>query len=309
MVGRRNAPRTVRDRRYWLRLLTLFGVSLSVALISLPALMGVLFTIGLLYVPCGASSATPDDYGYNFEDVTIQARAGGSFHGYFIPGSDGAAVIIPPALASGRGSRLDEAVVLAKHGYSVFIFESRRCAGMGPLSLGYKEVDEVADALAYVQARPEVDPDRIGILGFSSAGATAVMAAARLPALQAVVAEGGYGDFAGETLTPGRQNKRWATYFEIVYYWAVRVTYRIITGLNIDKLSPRDVIADISPRPVLLIYGSREVSLVGGRAQKAAGGNNATLWIVEGAGHGNYLQVAPEAYKARVVSFFDQALR
>lgn len=295
------------DRRYWLRLLRFFVFSLAVALLSLPLLLGVVVMLGLLYVPCSGGNSTPADYGYNWEDVTVQARAGGSFRGYFIPGTNGATIIIPPPLAGGRDSRLHEAAVLLRHGYAVLTFESRRCAGMGPLSLGYQEVDEVAGALDYLLGRQDVDPTRIGIYGFSSAGATAIMAAARLPALRAVVAEGGYGNFVENALGSG-SGRGAIAYFEAVFRWSTRLTYRLVTGIDIRKLSPVDVIGDIAPRPVLLIYGSREVSLAGGRRQKEAAGNNADLWIVEGAGHGNYLDVAPAEYERRVVTFFDDAL-
>ena len=70
-----------RDCRYWLRLTTFFIVSLTIAILSLPALLGVLFMLGLLYAPCSASSLTPADYGYSWEDVTIKARSGGDFRG------------------------------------------------------------------------------------------------------------------------------------------------------------------------------------------------------------------------------------
>jgi pimeloyl-ACP methyl ester carboxylesterase len=78
--------------------------------------------------------------------------------------------------------------------------------------------------------------------------------------------------------------------------------------MDINQLSPVDVIGDIAPRPILLIYGSQEISLPGGRRQKAAAGDNAKLWIVEGAGHGNYVDVASAEYERRVVTFFDEAL-
>lgn len=295
------------DRAYFFRLIGFFVVTLTVALLSLPALLGFLFTLGLLYAPCGSTALTPGDYGHSWENITIEATAGGSFRGYFVPGTNGATVIMPPPFAGGRGSRLQEVDLLVEHGYNVFTYESRRCAGMGPLSLGYNEVDEVADALAYLLTRPDVNPDRIGIHGFSSAGATAVMAAARLPALRAVVAEGGYGDFAEETL-PGRNGWGALAYFETVHSSSIKLAYRLITGLDINHLSPRDVIDQIAPRPILLIYGSREVSLVGGRNQLAAAGDNVSLWIVEGASHGNYLDIAPEEYETQLVGFFNTTL-
>jgi pimeloyl-ACP methyl ester carboxylesterase len=294
-------------RSYWLRLSLFFLFSVILALISLPILLGILFSLGLLYAPCTDSGATPADYGYAGEAVTLQAQAGGSFRGYFIPGANGATIIIPPSFASGRSGRLPEAALLARHGYAVFLFESRRCAGMGPVSLGYLEVGEVADALDYLAARPDVDLDRIGIYGFSSAGATAIMAAARFPQLRAVIAEGGYGDFARDTLSHSGDGL--VAYFLTLYYETIRVMYRLVIGVDITQLSPVTVIDQIAPRPILLIYGSREISLAGGRAQQSAAGDNAHLWVVEGAGHGDYLTVAPEAYEAQVVTFFDKALR
>jgi dipeptidyl aminopeptidase/acylaminoacyl peptidase len=292
---------------YWLRLFAFFLFTLIAALISLPVLLGILFTWGLLYAPCGDSSATPQDYGYEGEPVTLPARAGGSFKGYYIPGRNGATIIIPPPFASGRGGRLPEAAMLARHGYAVFLYESRRCAGMGPSSLGYLEVEEVADVLTYLNSRPEVDPGRIGIYGFSSAGATSIMAAARFPQIQAVVAEGGYGDFAGETLN-NTTEAGWRGYFLTLYYGTIRLTYRFLIDLDINRLSPVKVIHQIAPRSILLVYGSREISLPGARRQQQAAGDNAQLWVVDGAGHGNYFVVAPQAYEARIVSFFDKAL-
>lgn len=197
--------------------------------------------------------------------------------------------------------------MLARHGYAIFLFESRRCAGMGPLSLGYAEVSEVADAIDYLATRPDVDPDRLGVYGFSTAGATAIMAAAQLPQLQAVIAEGGYGDFL-ENALPLEDGHSLAAYFLRLYRWGSHWAYAWGTDLQFEQLSPITVIDQISPRPILLIYGSREVSLPGGVKQQAIAGDNATLWVVEGAGHGNYMAVASEAYETRVVGFFDQVL-
>ena len=295
------------NKRYWLRLGGFFGVTLTVAVVSLPFALGVLSTLGLLYAPCVGDDPHSQEYGYTWEDVTLEAQAGGTFRGYFIHGHNGATIIMPPTGSSGRAGRWPQTQLLVEHGYAVFTFESRRCAGMGPLSLGYDEVDEVADALDYLLTRPDVDPERIGIYGFSSAGATALMAAARLSEIDAVIAEGGYGDFFKNAL--GQTTRRdFVGLVERAYRRPFRPTYRWVIGHDLERLSPVSVIDQIAPRPILLIYGSREVSLAGGREQLAAAGDNAELWVVEGAGHGDYLAVAPAEYKARLVGFFDEAL-
>jgi pimeloyl-ACP methyl ester carboxylesterase len=289
-------------------LTAIFLAALTLALLIIPTFLGFIFMSGLLYAPCHATNLTPAAFDYAWEDVTIQTGTGGEFQGYFIPGPGGATILIPPSYTMGRDGRLRQADMLRRHGYSVFTFESRPCAGLGPHSLGQAEVAEVADALDYLLGRQDVDPDRVGIYGFSSAGATAVMAAARLPALRAVVAEGGYGDFPEETLGPGPERGLTAL-FRRLFNGSARLAYRLLTGLDIDNLSPKDVIDQIEPRPILLIYGSREVSLIGARSQLAAAGEHTILWVVEGAGHGNYLDIAPAAYEARIVEFFDKALQ
>lgn len=297
-----------RPRAYWLRLAGFFMAVLVLALLGVPVLSGFLLAAGLVYSPCGDRGITPAEYGFAYEEITLPARVGGNFRGYFVPGTNGAAVIIIPALNAGRDCRLREAMLLAQHGYSILAFESRRCAGMGGVSLGYKEVDEVADGLDYLLTRPEIDPQRIGVYGFSAAGATAIMAAARLPQLRAVVAEGGYGDFSEGVLGAGTGSSGAVRFFERLLVWSFRQSYRLLTGVDIRQLSPLNVIGRIAPRPILLIYGGREVSLAGAYQQQAAAGANAELWIVAGAGHGTYFDVAPQAYKVKLVTFFDNSL-
>jgi uncharacterized protein len=73
-------------------------------------------------------------------------------------------------------------------------------------------------------------------------------------------------------------------------------------------LSPIRAIGQIAPRPILLIYGTDEPGLAGGRLQQAAAGSNAELWEVPGAGHGDYLAVAPGEYTQRVIAFMTNAM-
>ncbi len=296
------ARATKRNPAYWPRLLCFGAVSLGIMLLMALLLFGFLNMWQLTHAPCTAGGGSPADYGYDYEDISIQAREGdGTHRGYYIPSQNGANIIFPPAFSNGRDGALHEADVLARHGYGVLTYESRSCIGQIN-TLGYREVDDLAAALDWLLARPDVDPERIGVQGFSSAGASATLGAARLPALRAVVAEGGYHDL--RAIAVGSHNNR----VEILVHLGAQLGYRLTTGVNIGNVSPVSVIHQIAPRPILLIYGSEEVSLPGARQQLAAAGEGAQLWVVEGAGHGGYLYTAPEEYERRVVDFFDAAL-
>ncbi|MBN1286822.1 MAG: prolyl oligopeptidase family serine peptidase [Anaerolineae bacterium] len=290
-----------RDRKYWVRLARFAAVAFVAALTLTPFFFGFLGMWFLTHGPCTDTGLTPAAYGYEYEDITIDSReAGGVHRGFYIPSQNGANIIFPPAFQGGRDGRLPEADILARHGYGVLTFESRSCMGRVN-TLGYREVDDLAGALDWLLARSDVDPARIGVHGFSSAGATAIMAAAQLPELRAVLAEGGYHDLGPGTLGEG------GSFVETLIRAGAELGYRLSTGVSIRDVSPVTVIDRIAPRPILLIYGSREVSLPGARAQLAAAGGSAALWVVEGAGHGAYLLVAPEEYERRVVEFFDEA--
>lgn len=291
-----------RDREYWLRLIRFAVIAFIATLLLTPFLFGAFGMWALTYGPCAEVGYTPAELGYDYEDIIIESREVGGMHrGFYIPSKNGAHIIFPPALHGGRDGRLPEAHILAQHGYGIVTFESRSCMGRVN-TLGYREVEDLAGALDWLLSREGVDSARIGVHGFSSAGATAVMGAAQLPALRAVLAEGGYHDLGPGTLGVG------GSFPEALARMGAELAYRLSTGISIREVSPVSVIDQIAPRPILLIYGSDEPSVYGAYEQLETAGDNAELWVVEGARHGGYLALAPEEYEQRVVEFFDAAL-
>jgi uncharacterized protein len=275
-----------------------------ILLAILPVLFGCAVIWGVTHMPCGAEQS-PSLVGMTrYEAVTFPAsELGQPVKGFFVQGTNGATIILPPTGGSGAGYWRPEYTLLNEHGYNLLNYESRRCLGQ-PISLGYSAVSEVGDALTYLETRADVDMTRVGIHGFSTAGATSIMAGARYPQLKAVIAEGGYYDFARYTEDQVR-----GEWFAPLYRLGAHVSYRGITGLDIHVLSPVSVIDQIAPRPVLLVYGTREPSLAGARLQLAAAGENAALWEVPNATHGHYYTHAPEEYTERITAFFDAALQ
>ena len=82
--------------------------------------------------------------------------------------------------------------MLARHGYGVLLFDRR---GEGdsdgePNGWGWGGEADVKAAIAYLQRRPDVDPERIGGIGLSVGGEMMIEAAAETDELAAVVSEG-----------------------------------------------------------------------------------------------------------------------
>ncbi len=287
-------------------------VAIPVVTISIFLVVGIPFAVGALFIRtvtmgitgagCGPDTP-PGTYDLPYEDVAFRSsELNRDIRGYFIPGTNGVTLIDPPTGNNGNGNIMQEVAVLNRHGYGVLTYVSRGCLGFPYHTLGYAEVAEVKDAMDYLATRDDVDMTRLGIHGFSTAGATAIFAAARYPELRAVVAEGNYHDFDGHTA-----NQISGAWYSGLYLLGVRLGYRAVTGLDIAVLSPVSVIHEIAPRPILLIYGSIEPALYGGRLEQAAAGDNAELWEVPGSWHGGYVYAAPEAFERRVIGFYDRA--
>ena len=297
------AKRTLRQRITFVVVGALLPLILLGTLI--PLALGAQFIGSLLTAGCGAETTPPMPY----EAVAFPSTefSGRNTPAYFIPADTptGTTVIVLPTGSAGRGDRMAEIGVYHDAGINVLSYSSRACVGGVGSTLGYKEAQQVGDALATLATRLDVDQQRIAIHGFSAGGAAAIMAAAQFPTIRAVVAEGGYHDFASEV----DQNASNILWFAPLFRLGGRLSYRLTTGDDLSVLSPVSVIGQIAPRPILLIYGTNEPSLPGARLEFAAAGSNATLWEVPGATHGSYIITAPDEYKQRVTAFIQAALQ
>ncbi len=308
------SSKTTRKRR--IRLRVVLAVLVSATLIF-PALT--LFGIGFVvtWATTRAScvgSEIPEIPGLaapHYTSISVPARWGGAYRGFFASGPLDATIIIPPTGPNGRDGALQALAILAGHGYNVLTFESRVCAGK-PISMGYREVDDVGDALDYLQRNPDHLPvklDHIGIYGFSTAGATATMATARYSQIGALVTLGNYATLADMSQVTAPRDVT-----QLFMGLGFRLSYWLSTGEDPANLNPLAAIVKVPPRPVLFIYGSLESSLPGAILQLAAiraadPNESAELWIVPGSDHGGYFEVVGADEVARhVLPFFDCAL-
>lgn len=210
---------------------------------------------------------------------------------------------------TGRRECLPLAVRLRDAGYHVLAFDFR-AHGQSEgrfISVGHHEAKDVLGAVAYVKARPEVDPTRIGVVGFSMGAAASIQAAARCPDIAALVADSSYADFCDAVMFSFEKVGKLPSYpfAPIALQWA-----RWLVNVDPAVLRPVDHVGRIGPRPLLIVHAEDDdiVPLRHARLLFQAAEEPKELWTTPGH-HVGTRDLFPEAYYERLQAFFAEALR
>lgn len=109
----------------WLKIFG--GILLALALAAGGVVLNVSHTQALKFVHRADNypDETPADYGLTYEDVTLTTRDGLKLAAWYAPSQNGAAVMAQHGFHSTRDEMLNEAVMLARHGYGVLLIEAR----------------------------------------------------------------------------------------------------------------------------------------------------------------------------------------
>jgi fermentation-respiration switch protein FrsA (DUF1100 family) len=295
---------------YW-RNLFLFG--LSVLLVSF-GVLGIRLAhqraMWLVHPGRSTSHRTPDDVGIaQWREVDFQSQDGLSLSAWFVPTQNGASVILIHGHGGNRAQLLDDAAMLVEDGYGVLLLDLRNSGSSkgGLTTMGYLEVLDVGGALAFLSAQAESDPQRVGLLGHSMGGATAILAAARYPEIKAVIAESTFTSVE-DNISDSFQALTGLPPFPfapLVVWFGEREA-----SVDISQVSPLDGIETISPRAVFIVHGELDELIPVENAHRlyAAAGEPKDLYVIPNAGHGGLLQAQPEEYQKRIVRFFNRYL-
>ncbi|MFN7985596.1 MAG: alpha/beta fold hydrolase [Vicinamibacterales bacterium] len=232
-------------------------------------------------------------------DVAFASKTGDTIRGWYVPGSNGAAIALVPGTTSDRRHFIPEIVALARGGFGVLAFDLPG-AGLsdGTVTWGASERAALSAAVVWLRAADGVR--HVGVVGFSQGSYTAVQVAADEPAIEALVLEGGVGAYENVTRQEFGQ-------------WGLLTAYPAILGrrwAGYNASEPRAI--DVMSRyggPVLFVNGTEDRDVPLSEAEglfRAARGPKDTL-TVDGAAHGAYARV-PGDYLARLVEFFERTL-
>ena len=196
----------------------------------------------------------------------------------------------------GFGSRKDAANVVGPvgmfldWGYVVLRYDMRGC-GESDGTPGHvpaeNQVEDTIAALAFMQARPEVDPERILLVGSSFGGAVAIYAAAVDSRATAVISSGGWGNGERKFRQQHPEPAAWSAFTDMLErgerhrketgeslfvdrHAIVPIpphlrqnlaagsaqVFSAETAMSMYRFEPESRVADIAPRPLLLLHSS-----------------------------------------------------
>jgi MYXO-CTERM domain-containing protein len=241
------------------------------------------------------------DLGVPHERMSVKTSDGLRLAGLYVPSRNGAAVLAFP----GRVGPLDHAKMLVRHGYGVLLLD-RRGEGFSegdPNAFGWDFDKDIAAGVRYLQARPEVDDDKVGGLGLSVGGEMMLQTAAEDRGLAAVVSEGAGARMLSEEVSD-------VSGFEKVLNAPQAFVKFASVSLFSGSAPPADLetlLPKIAPRPVLLINAAHHEVDAKAPEYYAAARSPKQQWSVPRGGHTDGIDVMPDEYERRVAGFFDEA--
>lgn len=223
--------------------------------------------------------------------------------GWYVSPKNGALVIMCHGAGGNRATLKPEARALMNAGFGVLLFDwPGHGESTGTINWNEGERASLRAAIAWVSTEPQVSRDRLGAYGFSMGGYIVSQVAAEDTRLRAVVLAGTPSDQRQQVAF---QNGRLGFLGE----WpALYALWR--GGMRIELRRPIDEVKKITPRPLLVVGGSVDAIVSPVMAVELA--NSASqpeaAYVIEGAGHGHYVESGGNVYLERVVTFFRRAL-
>ncbi|MDY6769352.1 MAG: alpha/beta fold hydrolase [Candidatus Nanohaloarchaea archaeon] len=171
------------------------------------------------------------------------------------------------------------------------------------------QLDDLENALSFLEAMGEVDEDRLGVAGHSLGGMTAILVAARDGRPDAVVPVAAPANHEGEKLFEGKELDRWKemghTHFPTVKRGEVKIGWAFYEDLQ--QYDAVDVVGDIDA-PLRFVHGDADdiVPLANSEMLYEAASEPKDLHVVEGADHLFRRDEHEDAMVAAVADWMEQ---
>jgi len=296
----------------WKWLYWILGIIVFLPLLNL--LLGV-------HPPRFKTDDTPKRYGLDYEPVAFSTSDGLTLRGWFIP----AASAVLESSRQGEMAWNPCATILVGHGYPfdkanilrhvlflhprfhLLLFDFRYFGESDGAytTAGLLETRDIQAAVEYVKSRGDVNPGRIGAMGFSMSASAFILA--RHPNVKAIVADSPYATLEGII---ARQFFFLPGFTKWPFVALTKVYARLFLDVRVGDAAPAEAVRDLA-NPLLIIHGDADsqIPLEHSRTIFAnADPNRTELWIVPGADHGFAHALEGYRYEVRVRQFFEKNL-
>lgn len=259
--------------------------------------------------------AVPADLGgvrsLDAQAARVRIPVGGDDHldGWLLEGRRPAVIVLAPGYARDHRRVWRYAQFLRNDGYSLLAldFRSSRLERRRPTTLGVYERQDLDAVLGWIAAQPRWKGARVGILGESLGGSTALAAAAGNPGVDAVVADCPFAT-AEMAVRDGFACRLGMPAWPLtgIAMWLGRS----VTRPEFAALDTRASLAALGGRPVLLIQTSRGDRFAKDqvRALENAAGPGVEGWTVDDSRHTEVWIDHRREYEGRVRAFFARHL-
>jgi uncharacterized protein len=255
---------------------------------------------------------TPLDYGAaTFDEIEIQMDDGVLLSGWYVPPekNPGPVVILLHGARGDRRGMAWHAQTLIEAGYGVLLYDQRaQGESTGDrVYWGWIEGHDLLQVIDSLESRPEVNADQIGAVGLSAGAHFALNAAHLEPGrIIALWLDGLQAQRIEDFPEPQNIGERFATLINAL----ILKSAQWYLGLNAPPAFV-DILADpdLDHVNMVIVAGGLDdfESRVSQKYAQAAG-ENAQVWLIDGAWHVGGQVVAPEDYAQRMLAFFDRYL-
>ena len=296
----------VRSRHGWRRAL---AAPVLVAVVAI-TLLSLGQAIAATNVPrTSVGTTTPGDRGLSYRDVELHTTDGVTLSGWYIPSANHAAVALLHGAGSTRSSVLDHAVVLARHGYGVLLFDARGHGRSGgrAMDFGWYGDDDASAAVSFLLA------NRAWTTNGSPRSACRWVA--KRPSVPRRPTRGSVRSSRRGPRTASRATRPGSPIGSDGAAPSRRASSGSPTAPpTCSRRQPHrppcaDAVDVMAPRPVLLIAGEeRQDEALAGRYIQAGSPETVELWVAPRAGHTAALDADPQEWERRVITFLDTAM-
>jgi pimeloyl-ACP methyl ester carboxylesterase len=252
---------------------------------------------------------TPLDYGAEvYEDIRLEMGDGAILAGWYVPPQEkpGSVIVLLHGARSDRRGTAWHARELISAGYGVLLYDQRALGESTGESVSFGwEGEDLLTVIDDLASRPEVDSERIGVVGLSGGGHIALNAAylepERFPALwlDGIQAQR-VKDF------PKAENigERFATLINALILRMVEI--------HLGSEAPPafvEILGGVeAPKIMIVVSGLDGFERRVNENYRQVVGTNTQVWLIENTPHVGGPVVIPDDYSRKMLEFFREAL-